>query len=297
MFFGDKVETSKQPKIQNRQKMKVSSLSLDKEDMRKLCDILQERANSAATIEVNLFQKNNQTDEEYENNKKTLRESFELKVTIAGSAGEELWGSIEDVFNSVNFPEQVNSLYIDSESTLRHVHNYYPNNSFKIFLDFSKPKIFDLSFMPSHGTPNESEVEVKGYDATWVNGVFTEMKKFIDARGSTLSLVHNHSIYDILLWVLGFPLSFWVCSKASPYIGSSFGNGNPFITSALYLYAFVATLFLFRILFHYLRWVCPLVEYRGKGNSMLYHRALFGMLSIGWVGQFVYDTVKWLIKT
>lgn len=289
------MESSKQPKIQNRQKMAISSLSLDKEDARKFCDILQERANSAAEIEVNLFQKNQQTEEQFENSKKILRESFELKITVSGSEGEELWGSIEEVFSSANFPEQMKSLYLDSESTLRNLHNYYPNNSFKIFLDFSKPKIFDLSFMPSHGTPNESEIEVKGYNATWVNGVFSEIKKFIDARGSSMSLVHNHSIYDVLLWILGFPLSFWVCSKLTPYIASSFGAGNSFVTSALYLYAFIATLFIFRILFHYLRWVCPLVEYRSKNNKMLYHRTLFGVLSIGWVGQFLYDIAKWLI--
>lgn len=291
------MESTRQPRINNRQTMVVSSLSLDKDDLRRFCDILQERANSAAEIEVGLFQKNEQTDVQYEANKQTIRDSFQLKITISGKDGEELWGSIEDVFDSANFPEQVKSLYVDSESTLRHVHNYYPHNSFKIFLDFSKPKIFDLSLMPSHGTPNESNIEVKGYDATWVNGVFSEIKKFIDNRSSTLSIVHSHSVYDILLWILGFPLSFWVCYKFSEKIESLFGLSNAFATSALYLYAFIATLFVFRVLFHYLRWVCPLVEYRSKGNRMLAHRALFTILSVGWFGQFLYDLAKWLFKT
>lgn len=291
------MESTRQPRINNRQTMDVSSLSLDKDDLRRFCDILQERANSAAEIEVGLFQKNEQTDVQYEANQQTIRDSFQLKITISGKDGEELWGSIEDVFESANFPEQVKSLYVDSESTLRHVHNYYPHNSFKIFLDFGKPKIFDLSLMPSHGTPNESNIEVKGYDATWVNGVFSEIKKFIDDRSSTLSIVHSHSVYDILLWILGFPLSFWVCYKFSEKIESLFGVSNAFATSALYLYAFIATLFVFRVLFHYLRWVCPLVEYRSKGNRMLAHRALFVILSVGWFGQFLYDLAKWLFKT
>lgn len=291
------MDSSKQPQISNRQKMKVSSLSLDKDDLRKFCDILQERANSAAEIEVGLFQKNEQTDEQFEANKQTLKASFKLNVTISGKEGEELWGSIEEVFESANFPEEVKSLYVDSEATLRVIHNYYPHNSFKIFLDFTKPNIFDFSLMPSHGTPNESNIEVKGYDATWVNGVFSELKKFIDKRSSTLSTVHNHSVYDVLLWVLGFPISFWVCYKLSTPIVNVFGSSNSFATSALYLYAFVATLFMFRVLFHYLRWVCPLVEYRSKGNKMLAHRAFFAFLCIGWFGQFLYDIAKWLLKT
>ena len=286
-----------QPKINNRQTMKISSLSLDKDELRRFCNILQQRADSAAEIEVGLFQQNDQTNEQFEKNKETLKDSFELRITISGKDGEELWGSIDEVFGSANFPDQVKSFFVDSETTLRYTHNYYPHNSFKIFLDFTKPNILDLSFMPSQGTPNESNVEVKGYDATWVNGVFSELKKFIDNRSSTLSIVHNHSVYDVLLWVIGFPLSFWICSKLSIQIEGAFGVSNRFITSALYLYAFVGTLFVFRVLFHYLRWVCPLVEYRNKGNRMLAHRALFAVLTVGWLGQFLYDAAKWLLRS
>lgn len=291
------MESTRQPRINNRQKMNVSSLSLDKDELRRFCDILQERANSAAEIEVVLFQQNDQTDAQYKTNLQTLRDSFQLKVTISGKEGEELWGSVDDVFGSVNFPEQVKMFYVDSDSTLRYVHDYYPHNSFTILLDFNKPNIFDLSLMPSQGTPNASNVEVKGYDATWVNGLFSEIKKFIDNRSSTLSFVHNHSVYDILLWVLGIPLSFWVCSKLTVSIESAYGGNNALVISALYLYAFFATLFIFRVLFHYLRWVCPLVEWRSKGNRLLAHRAILAVMSVGWFGQFLYDIAKWLVKS
>lgn len=291
------MDSIKQPRINNRLKMDVVSLSLDKEDLKKFCDILQERSNSAADIEVGLFEQREQTDAQYKANKEIIKNSFELKITISGKNGEELWGTIKEVFSSVNFPDEVKSLFVDSESTLRHVHNYIPNNSFKIFMDFNKPKIFDLSLLPSRSTPNESNIEVKGYDATWVNGVFSEIKKFINERSSTLSIVHAHSIYDILLWVLGLPASFWVCNKLSSQIESAFAPDNTFATSALYVYAFIATLFVFRVLFHYLRWVCPLVEYRSKGNKILVHRAILAVLCLGWFGQFIYDMAKWLVTT
>ncbi len=291
------METNKRAVINNRQTMKVSSLSLDKENLKQLCDILQERANTAAKIEVALYPKGDLSDEQYATNIKTLEESFELKITIAGTSGEELWGPIGEVFNSVNFPNNVKSLFVDSESTLRYVHNYYPANSFKIFFDFTKPKVFDFSLLPSQGTPNESNVEVKGHDATWVNGVFSEIKKIIEKRSSSLSIVHSHSIYDILLWILGFPFAFWICNKFSGSIESVFGNVSSFATNALYLYVFIATLFLFRVLFHYLRWVCPLVEYRSKDNKTLMHRAILGAISIGLFGSFLYDVIKWLFRT
>jgi hypothetical protein len=291
------MEPVNKPLLNNKQTMPVPSLSLDKEELRRLCDILQERANSAAEIEVGCFKRNEQTDEQYMASIKTLRESFKLKINIYGSEGEELFGLIEDVFNSVNYPEQIQSFYVDSQTTLRYSHNYYPQNSFVVSFDFSKPRVFDLSLMPNVSTPNGSRIEVNGTDATWVNGVFSEIKKFIENRSSTLSIVHTHSVYDLLLWILGFPISFWVCYKFSFKIESVFGINNAFATNAFYFYVFIANLFLFRVLFHYLRWVCPLVEYRTKGNKMLVHRAIFSILSIGWLGQFIYDLAKLLITT
>ncbi|HHF3091924.1 TPA: hypothetical protein ACPJ00_000787 [Vibrio diabolicus] len=290
----DSVVVIEKTKIKSRQKMQISSLSFDKDELRRFCDILQERANAAAEIEASLFLQNDQTQEEYERNLVTLRESFTLKITIAGTNGEELWGTISEVFDSVNFPENVKSLYVDSQSTLKHVHNYYPHNYFVVFLDFSKPKVLDFSLLPSYGTPNESNLEVSGYDATWVNGVFSELKNYISSKSSTLSVVHRHSIYDVLLWFMGFPLSFWICSRFSPYI-ENLKISSVFFESALYMYSFVATLFVFRLLFHYLRWVCPLVEFRLANNKMLMHRAIFGVLSVGWFGQFAYDLVKWVM--
>lgn len=280
--------------IKNRLSQKISSLSLDKNELKKLCEILQERFNGAADLEIKAFARGNQTDEEFENNKKTLQECFELKVTISGTNGEELYGATEDVFNSPNFPDDIETFYVNSETILRAVHNYYPRNSFNVFLQFSKPKILDFSFMPSQSTPNESKIEVQGYDATWTNGVFNEITNYFQRRSTSLSIVHNHSIYDVLLWVLGFPFAFWVSFKASSSIETIFSNFNPFVKNAVYLYIFIATLFGFRILFHYLRWVCPLVEYRSPKNKILIHRAVLATLFIGVFGAFIHDVIKYI---
>lgn len=283
------MKAEKQEQVKNKLSMKVTSMSLDKEDLKAFCDILQEKANASAEIEVPLFQQNQQTDEEYKANLETLRKSFKLNFTLNGKNGVQLWGKAEDVFSSVNFPDDVVSLYVDSENTLKHGYNYYPHNSFKVFFDFSKPNVFDFDLMPSHSTPNESNIEVSGYNPTWVNGVFHELKMFIDNRSSTLSIVHNHSIYDMLLWVVGLPVSFWLCNKLSPEIDAAFSVDNTFFTNALYLYVFVITLICFRIMFHYVRWVCPLVEFRYKNSKVVAHRLVIFGLNLGWLGTIIYD--------
>jgi len=286
------MDQNQRTNLKNRLRTEISSFSLDKDDMRKFCDLLQERSSSAAEIEVTKFNRGDMDEEKYQEAIKLLRECFDLRVTVTGVNGEELYGTIDEVFDSVNFSDNVKSLYVNNDSVLRAVHNYYPLNSFQVFLDFSKPKIFDFSFMPNQGTPNESNYEVQGYDATWVNGVFSEITKFIKQRSSTLSIVHSHSIYDLLLWFLGFPFAFWACLKMSTYIEYVSTKTNIFVESALYFYCFVAVLFIFRVLFHYLRWICPLVEYKPKDSNINTHRTVLGMLLVGIIGTFITDIIK-----
>lgn len=286
------MEQNQKSSVKNRLKSKIKSLSLNKEEIENFCKKLQERASAAAEIEVQKFSQGERSKEEFNKALQTLRDGFELKLTVAGTNGEELYGSITEVFESVNFPEQVKSLYVNSEHVLIALHNYHPLNSFEIFIDFSKPSIFDFSLMPSQGTPNESNYEVRGYDATWVNGVFSEITKFINQRSSKLSIVHSHSVYDFLLWFIGFPIAFWACFKLSDLIESQGSGFNSFVVSAIYFYSFIATLFLFRILFHYLRWVCPLVEYKVGGNKILVHRAFLAILATGILINLLTDVIK-----
>lgn len=281
-----------QPQLNNRQHLKITSLSFDKDELRKFCDLLQQHANSAAKIEVSGFQQNSQTAEEYAANQNTILTSFELKITIVGADGEELWGSISDVFSSINFPDDVKSLFVDSESTLKHIHRYFPSNGFQVLLDFSKPELFDLSLMPSQRTPNASMIEVKGRDATWVNGVFGDLKRFMDKKSSSLSVAHTHSVYDLLLLIVGFPLAFWGCVKASEFVQGLPGiAGDDFLLAAVYVYVFILSLFAFRLLFQYFRWVCPFVEYRARGNRMIAHRLFVAGLFLTWSGTSILDAL------
>ena len=231
----------------------IKSLSLGKDELKKLCDILQERADAAAEIEVKENpKKSEQSSEKYDKSIQRLRDSFKLKVTIVGKNSEELYGYISEVFNNPNFPSDLKSFYVNSETILRVNYNYYPRNRFSLFLDFSKPNIFNFNFMPSYSTPNESILNVQGYDATWANGVFHEIKKFISDKGSLMSKVHNHSIYDIMLWFLGFPLAFRIAYLSSNMVEKIFANINIFVKNAAYFYIFIATLFIFRIIFLFL---------------------------------------------
>ena len=282
------------PVVNNRLQKPIDSLSLDKEDLRKLLSLLQERAHSACDIECSHIESFVPA-ENIEKSKEDLRSCSVLKLTITGKDGEDLFGSINEVFDSISFPEKVNSVYVNSELLYKSNFNYYPRNHFEVLLDFSKPKVFDFSFMPSERTPNNSMFKVEGYDSTWVNGVFSELAKFFEKNSTSLPTIHKNSIYDIIVWFFGIPFGFWACYKFSPIINKLFIN-NKFLESASFVYVFFLSLILLRILFHYFRWVYPMIEFKSKKDLSILHRGFLIAVSLGVIGNFIYDVICWMFS-
>ncbi|HAK87580.1 MAG TPA: hypothetical protein DHV16_11805 [Nitrospiraceae bacterium] len=280
------------PQVRNRLTSKISSFSANKEDLRKLFQILQERSHAAGDLEVANFRQMDQSDEVYENNKKILKEGFNLKPTVVSTDGKELWGGSKDIFESPNFPDHIKSIYVNSEIPLKAGYNYYSANSFELFLDFSKPDLFNLSFLPSQATPNESNIAVQGYDATWTHGVFSEFNSFIKSHPSKMTWLHRHSVYDFLVWMVGLPFGFWIIYRLSPFLNQLFDTFSVFVKSASYVYIFLASLIGFRLLFHYERWIWPMIEYQSPKSTALKHRLTLGAIVLSLVGSIIYDIFK-----
>ena len=279
------------------QKKRIRSFSVDRNELMKLLETLQERAYAAAELEEKyLIRLDGQTDEEYEQAKTDLKEGFKLFITLSGSDGRKLTGDINEIFDSPNYPLEVKEVFFDTSTTLRFRYNYFPRNKMILFLDFGKPEVLNFTILPSQETQNESNFEIIGRDATWVNGVFQEFLSFVEERPSTIPWLHRHSIYDIMVWILGFPLSFWICNKLSFKIEGVFGSYSVFLKGALYFYVFIIALNILRIGFHYARWIWPLIEYKSEKSKSLKHKTILSLLASGLGIPVIYDIIKWLIK-
>lgn len=277
--------------VTNRLTLDRIFCSLNKEELRQFFRILEERAKAAADIEVSHYEQGTLSEEDFEKNKILLKSLFEIRPTITSANGPELFGTVDDVFTSPNFPDVVKSVYVNSETTLKALHNYFPRNKFQLSFDFNRPTVFDFTIGPSERTPNESHIEVVGVDATWANGVFYEIKSFIDDHKATAPWLHRHTIYDIFLWNIGYPIAFWFCFKLSDVVVQLTG-GSPFLQAGGYLYLFLVALLGFRTLFHYARWVFPAFEYRHDKSKAFRHRLTLSALSVGLLGSLLYDILK-----
>lgn len=280
--------------VTNSASKKEFSCSFDREDLKKLFDLLQERLTAAADLEVSNYKQHEMPEEQYLKNKETLRNGYKLLLTVTGINGQRLYGTPQEILSSPNYPEMVESVYINSAIALKARENWVTRNSVELFIDFSRPAILDFRLMPGGSTPNGSNLTVQGADATWVNGVFRELETFINERTAPVPWLHLHTIYDLFLWVLGFPLAFWICFKASTHLPAPEVAGG-FARAALLVYIFLLVSVGFRTLFHYSRWVFPIVEYRSPRSRALAHRVILGAITMGLITSLAYDIGKWAV--
>ena len=270
----------------------ITACTFSKDDLKTLCEILQESSRAAAEEEISHYSPLDRPVEQIRAAKESLKLGFELKINVRGMDDKVLYGTIPAVFNSPRFPNKVKSLDISSDSDLRNLYKWSPRNRFELLLDFTKPGLFNLSLSPSISTPNESYFLVTGLNSDWVSGVYRKVTDFIKEKKTRRRFFHRHSVYDLLLLLLGIPLAFWMAYKLSGLINSIFGGFSVFVQNGAYVCLFFLMLNLFKILFDYARWVFPIVEYKSSTDTVRKHRYILGCLVIAVFGNFLYDLLK-----
>ncbi len=270
----------------------IKACAFTKEDLKTLCEILQESSLAAAEEEVNNYTPRDRELEQIESDKGVLKAGFELKINVQGVDDTVLSGTIPVVFNSPRFPDKVKNLYIDSAEDLRNLYNWVPRNRFELLLDFTKSELFNLSLSPSISTPNASNIFVTGLNSDWVSGVYRKVTDFIKDRRTRRKFLHRHSVYNVLVLCGGLPFVFSIAYKLSGWINNVFGGIPEIIKSGAYVYVFFLSLNIFKALFDYTRWVFPIVEYKGTTDISRKHRYIWGVLILGVSANVIHDLIK-----
>jgi len=94
-----------------QQKKRIRSFSADRNELRKLLEVFQERAFAAGIIEEQQLEKRpEQTEDHFNQAKRELKEGFELFITLSGADGRNLTGNISQIFDSPKFPKTGNGV-------------------------------------------------------------------------------------------------------------------------------------------------------------------------------------------
>lgn len=261
----------------NFRHLAIPSCSLTTDDLRRLYEVLEQKAREAADYQVaTLQQLPGQTPEQFEQVKQNIRSSLALVVQVQGSTGEWTGSRTSEALLDSSLPDTVAAVTYDSAFLFRTQFNLHPQSSFSVNLDFTRTSILDMSAEPAS---NKSAGLISGVNASWVAGTYDVLHKFFDERSTARGWLHSRRAYDVAVLILGFPASFALVYRADRFLRLLLQVPDALFV-AFYVYLVLIALFGFRLLFNYSKWVFPKCEgpTRRQGGPK-FHKAV--LLAIG----------------
>jgi hypothetical protein len=227
-------------------------------DLRRLYRLLEQKAKEAADRQVAAMTlPQGQTQVDFDRFKTSVRETLVLNLRLQTKSGSWVGGQAIDPLEDEQLLDGITRIEFDSCFLFRlRFNNATPNNAFLVVIDLVRPSILDMGPDPMQNT---SLATISGSDVTWANGLCAELEAFFQQSTTRRGWLHQRQSYTALLFLLGFPLSFDIVYHLDRLIRQRTPLPEA-LSVAMYVYVVLVTLFLFRILFNYARWVFPKVE-------------------------------------
>jgi hypothetical protein len=277
-----------------RKQVSIGACKLRTGDLKRLYRLINEKQIEAGNnVLSGLWQTPQETVEQFQERYGRVKDAFVTTVQIKGFNAEVVTGIGEAFFDSPLLPERFSSIEYDTSFSVRAQLNATPNDSASVFLDFTRPRIFDR-VLPSEPTPNKSNWVVSGQTEAWSTSLSTRLEQFFSERQTKVDWLHRSNTYDGLLIVMGLPLALWGAYRIGRPISARLHLPTA-VETGLYVYAFFFSLGLFRWMFSYARWVFPKVELASEQSGAGKHRAVWATAAIGVLACAVWDAIKAMV--
>jgi hypothetical protein len=239
-----------------------------------------------------LAQQPNETSEEFAARQTRVLNAFVTTVNITGANNEVVSGSGEHFLASENIPDNLLTVFFTTTAG-PNVLGITLQNAATLLLDFSRPTILDFIKLPTWPTPNNSRFEISAVSEPRFTTLNTRLKELFNDRRTGLNWLHQTGVYDLLLFIVGLPFSLWLAYRFTTGIEKM--NLPRVLSSGIYVYLFLAGLFIFRGVFTYSRWVFPKIEIQSEASPPLRHRAVWAAIMIAIFGAAIWDGIKALL--
>jgi hypothetical protein len=278
-----------------RRNLFPSDLALSADDLAQLCELVLQINENAKEIVVQRESANFPSIDEARNR---VDEVVKVEYAYNSARGDRTEGLPPLKVENPSFPEDLTNFYVSNTAYSQRINNYVPACAVDIFLSFQKPSLsIDLITMPSNPTDNRSVINVYGLDEDWVRATETRLVEFFEKRKKLRLVIHKSGAYDYLLYLLYLPMVLLlVHSHLGPFL--NWTQEQPtFFTIILAIYLFFMTLLGGRILFQYVRWLFPPMEfYKTTRLPAQIHRAVGFTLLMAILLPSVFNIVVWAVK-
>jgi hypothetical protein len=272
----------------------IKACRLRRDDLSRLYRIINDRQIEYGQMFVDqvLAQQPTESPEQFHERRTRVANAFVTTVNVTGSNNEVVSGSGEHFLASDNIPDNILTVFYTTiaEPNAVGIARDFLQNRATLLLDFSRPTILDFTKLPTFATPNNSHYEISAASEAWFTTLNTRLTQLFEERRTGFNWLHQPGVYDLLLFIVGLPFALWIDYRFSPSIDSL--KLPTVLSSGLYVYLFLAGLFIFRGIFTYSRWVFPKIEIPSEASQPLRHRTVWAAIMVAVFGGAVWDAIK-----
>lgn len=273
----------------------LPSCTLEVSYFKRLYEILKTATDEGADIEIaKIRKKPGETDINFESFKRYIKTLFKVSIHIFGSKGEYILTESPSIFDNAGLPDNVTNITFENASKYKaFMQRGEPINRFRIEFDFAEQKVFDFISTPSEATPNKSFIEVSGENGTWVSGTYNKVMESLSGWTNRHGWLHLNNIYDIFLLFAAVPISFGFLYIIDRHLPPQFAELSIFFKVACYIYFFIITMYISRIIFNYARWIFPNIEFiQSTKKRVRYHRYILSTICLSILSTLIWSLIK-----
>jgi hypothetical protein len=227
--------------------------------------------------------------EEFQRLRDDAADRAHVTVLIVGAAGEQLAATTAELLEPIHLPESITSIMFDSAVNLQSINVNLPNQ-FRVYLDLRPPTAVVSHDPWNQPTPNDSKIEVRGPDSTWVTAVFETVNSFFKRRKRTRAWLHSPITFNVLGWIFGFPAALWFAYRLDSVLVRIIPSVQTALRAAADVYFFLLGMFLVRAIIYGFRWIFPVIELQHTKSQTA--RRILGAILASLLLALAYDLLK-----
>jgi len=270
---------------------KLPPCTFDVTFLKELYRILSELTAEAAQLEAASIRYPELPDIDIEKTRQIIIIAYKLDINVSAESGHSV-ASSTTIFDNTTLLAEAKKIAFGNENLFKIAMGREPKYTLALKLDLAKPDLFNLSIHSSEPTQNTSQILLFGYTDTWVNGAYEKIMKAFRGHQARFRIIHKRNVFDLLLWLGFFPLTYWNIYKIDKQLTSIIQSSAAFQAS-LYIFILFVIIFLSRVLFNYTRWVFPYMELDlpSVRSTALPHRLFIGGLFTFIIFSLLYDLI------
>lgn len=283
----------------NFQAVPVTSLYLDMTSLKRLVELVNEINLKAKKLEEDNIRANSKDSrftvpiEEVENYVGKVIENYMVSIEITEFNGNySVWYEPDLILKEEKFPDNIRTIRISNAHKFLNRQDLYQFFKISINLDFSKTTLLDFLSNPSQATYNQSYLEIGGLNEDWVNSSVKSIKDYVEIRKNNKSWIHKRNVYDVFLWFIVIPLTFWNLQKVEMWLDHLKTQFTGSFKVFILIYAFLIGIVIFSFIFKYARWLYPPIELISKiKSSIKFQRFVLFLIATGILVKLVVDII------